>query len=482
LVPLLYTWFYKAYGGVEELFIKAVSPLFAIVTILATYLLSKAIYKSKTKAWTSIFFLAAVPIFMIASEECLSDAPLMFYFTSSLYFLYTAITKNEKRNRAAIASGLLGGLAAFTKYTGLFLPLIALAIVIVEKYVIKKKKERLNFYAKPLILFIIVLVLVGAPWYIRNWITVGNPVYPHLYRFFGGKNIDPWLMENGFDAHFAKIRAMSGLDLSPISLFLTYFTVFFKLPAYEITDMGPFLGAFFLVGLHYILGKRRKGETFILTWAVVYLIVWRITISTFLRYLVAVLPVIAIISSHGLCELYSSLDNLHSTIHVFRQKLALKTVLKAFMFLLLLGGTFLPTMLNAVRGYKTWAYVSPFISRDEYMDVRFPEWWKAVNYFNQQTPSNAVILTYDHSIRYYVNRTIVFADEPQMKGLHLANTMSELVTILKHHNVTYIFDVKYYREVWVLQEKSYLYTNLENTHYFDKIFGEDYVSLYTIKA
>lgn len=86
LVSLLYAWFYKIFGSVEELFIKAVSPLYATLTILVTYIFSKKLYRSNAKAWASVFFLASVPIFMFTAEDCLSDAPLMFYFASSLFF------------------------------------------------------------------------------------------------------------------------------------------------------------------------------------------------------------------------------------------------------------------------------------------------------------------------------------------------------------------------------------------------------------
>lgn len=476
LVPLLYTWLYTVYGSVEELLIKAVSPLYAALTILVTYMFSKMVYKSKAEAWGSVFFLATVPVFMFSAEDCLSDAPVMFYFVSSIFFLYKSIKDNQRRDRSIIASGLLAGLVAWTKYTGLFIVFVVLAIFIAKKLILNKEV----FSLRQVLLFFVFFALLGAPWYLRNWLVVGNPVYPHFYQLFGGKDIDPWLMKNSFDAHFARIEEISGLDLSIKSLLLTYVTVFFKVPSFEITDMGPFIGAFSLVGLYFVLKRRDKGGLFMLTWVAVYFVVWRLTISTFLRYLLAILPALAILSSHGLCELYSSITNLRLKVFNFRGA-SLSTVLKILIFLLILEGAFLPTLMNSVRGYKTWAIVSPFISRDDYLDMRLPGWWKAVEYINHETPPDAVILTYDHSVQYYVNRTIVFVDEPKMKGAHLANNTEEMMSILREYNISYMLDVEYYKGVYPLENRSFLYANLRNSGYFQPVFNESLVTVYVIK-
>jgi hypothetical protein len=137
--------------------------------------------------------------------------------------------------------------------------------------------------------------------------------------------------------------------------------------------------------------------------------------------------------------------------------------------------------MNSVRGYKTWAIVSPFISRDDYLDMRLPGWWKAVEYINHETPSDAVILTYDHSIQYYVNRTIVFVDEPKMKGVHLANNTEEMMSVLRRYGISYMLDVKYYENVYVLQNRSYFYGELSNTRYFQPVFRESQVVIYRVK-
>ncbi|MDQ1280064.1 MAG: hypothetical protein QG670_1326 [Thermoproteota archaeon] len=477
-VPLLYTWFYLVYGGIEELFSKAVSPLFAIAVAVVTYAFSKLVFQSKTKAWCVVFFVVTIPAFMFTAEDCLSDIPTMFYSASSLYFLYLSIKDEKRRDRAAIASGLLCGLAAWTKYNALFLVFVVLALFVLKKFAFMKVDGIFSF--RQLFLFLAFFALLGAPWYVRNWVLVGNPVYPELYKIFGGKGIDSWLMQNSFDAHFTKVRDVTGLSFSIKDILLTYFTVFFKVPPFEITDMGPFIGAFSLVGLYFMLRKRENRDIFLIIWVVVYFLVWRFAINIFLRYLLPITPALAMISAQGLCDLYFSLASLHFHFRGIRG-ISLSSVLRVCVFILILGGAFLPTAINAVRGYKIAMFVSPFISKDDFMEIRLPGWWQGINYVNQQTPSDAIILTYDHSIQYYVNRTLVFMDEPRIKNTHLANNTEQMMSVLRSQNISYIFDATYSEDIFVLPSRSFLYANLNDSNYFTTVFNESFVQIFSVE-
>lgn len=41
---------------------------------------------------------------------------------------------------------------------------------------------------------IVICFLIISPWYARNWILTGNPVYPYFSSVFGGKNINPEIL------------------------------------------------------------------------------------------------------------------------------------------------------------------------------------------------------------------------------------------------------------------------------------------------
>jgi hypothetical protein len=386
----------------------------------------------------------------------------------------------ERRDRAAIAGGLFGGLAAWTKYTGLLAIPVFLAIIILVRLLPKWMESDCRISLRQIALFLVFFALLGAPWYMRNWIHLGNPVYPHLHTIFGGKNLDPWLMENGFHAYFSQIKASAGLDLSIANILLTYFTIFFQVPPFEMLDMGPFLGVFTLVGIYFIARKRDKRYALIIAWILVCTITWRVTISVFLRYLLAVVPAFAILSGLGLCKLYASVTKLHTKPSIYGVIVSMRRMMAVLLFLVILGGTFIPTMVNSIRGYKTWAFVNPAISDEEFIETRLPDWWKALEHLNG-LPKDTVILTYDHSVRYYTNRTCHFIDEPKVKGIHVAENMPEVMLILKQYNVTHILDVRYFEEVEVLRKRSYFFTQLNSSTHFEIAFHEGSVLIYTLK-
>jgi 4-amino-4-deoxy-L-arabinose transferase-like glycosyltransferase len=475
LVPTLYTWFYLFSGGVQEVLAKAVSPIFCGITTLTTFLLARRMYSSNEVAWSSVFFLISTPIVMFVSMDCLADAPFMFYFSSSIYFLYISMTEERLKHRAIIASGLLGGLAAWTKYNGLFLILVVGSIMLVDWWY-RRHQSTLKISTWKLFgLFLLSFALFGFGWYVRNWLLTGNPVYPFLYGIFGGKDIDAWMLATGFNGHFATISEVTRLSLTLPNLFLTFFTIFFIPSPYELLDLGPFLGSFLLLAIFFISRKARRSDLFLLSWCLSYLFLWRFTISTFLRYLVVVIPALSILS--GL-----ALKKLHIRLRASKQILT-KQVLLTITFLIILSGFCLPTLINAARGYKAPIFSVPTISSEEFLQRRFLGTWDAVNYINERTPADAIILTYDHSLSYYITRKLLFVDEPYLKPLHTDYSDEEILAFLHDYNVTHILLVnRKFRETYFpLFTESTFYSFLDDNWAFTKILDIFPAELYIIK-
>ncbi|HEY3783324.1 MAG TPA: hypothetical protein VGL56_19765 [Fimbriimonadaceae bacterium] len=80
-------------------------------------------------------------------------------------------------------AGLLLGFAAGSKYTGLQV-FIAVGVVFGGYLIIKAKGRGLGQLAAALAL----ATAIGCPWYIKNILWTGNPVYPFFYKQFGGTN------------------------------------------------------------------------------------------------------------------------------------------------------------------------------------------------------------------------------------------------------------------------------------------------------
>lgn len=83
--------------------------------------------------------------------------------------------------KGLLVAGLMLGFAASTKYTGLQSILIATFVALV----FASKDLR-----KSVLQMLLLSSAVAAPWYLKNWALVGNPVYPFFFSLFGGKNWD----------------------------------------------------------------------------------------------------------------------------------------------------------------------------------------------------------------------------------------------------------------------------------------------------
>jgi hypothetical protein len=85
----------------------------------------------------------------------------------------------EEDEHQAILAGILLGFAAGSKYTGLQTIAVA-GIVLIA---LSRGKA-----LKSAVLVVGLAVAVAAPWYVRNVVNTGNPVYPFFYGALGGKN------------------------------------------------------------------------------------------------------------------------------------------------------------------------------------------------------------------------------------------------------------------------------------------------------
>ena len=72
------------------------------------------------------------------------------------------------------------GLAGSIKYTGAITEFILLAALVL---IVGRRAGGLRTIAA----FVLIALLLPAPWLLKNLVTLGNPVFPFLYRWIGGK-------------------------------------------------------------------------------------------------------------------------------------------------------------------------------------------------------------------------------------------------------------------------------------------------------
>jgi Dolichyl-phosphate-mannose-protein mannosyltransferase len=189
------------------------------------------------------------------------------------------------RGQDALWAGLAAGAAAGTKYHGLiFVPVFALlAVLLVQR-------------RRPLVLGLFAAgTCVALPWYMRNWIVTGNPLYPFAAGVFGGRYLDA-------GARYDLNQSLSAYGLPGIWR-LPFFPIEFVLHTGRYERGYSFSPALFLLApIGAALGNRTAR--FIGLGIAAYLVVWWETMHQVTRYLLPVLPFAALLTGSAAVALF----------------------------------------------------------------------------------------------------------------------------------------------------------------------------------
>lgn len=145
--------------------------------------------------WLAVASLVSVPLFMAYVSQSYVETALLFYGVASLSLVTCWLTHRLETSRAGIeALGLAGaalGFAIGVKYTAIeYVP--GLLILLVAGVVALVRRARVSGAAPAnargiawlALAFALGVCLTIAPWFVKNMIYLGNPVYPALGSIF----------------------------------------------------------------------------------------------------------------------------------------------------------------------------------------------------------------------------------------------------------------------------------------------------------
>lgn len=298
LFHVVSAFFYTLFGNIG---IKITSPLFGSLSLILTFLITKKLFNEKI-AFYATLFLAFIPIHIYQSSIPLTDSITTFFALLSIFLML-----KNKPFLSAVSTGLL----LLAKQTGIFLlPLLIYFIYI-------KTKDKKIFLAKTF-LFLSVALLICSPWYIRQEVYLGNPIYPYLNDFFDGyakegilphRGINPSYLLNvkhiavGYLETFGVPNGDRG-NLSFLSipflnlLWYSWFvvTLMFSLPL--------------IIGLIKLKIKRTQNKI-LAFWIIPFLIFITILLMHFpmmnTRYILPIFPALGIIWALGITKLESKI-------------------------------------------------------------------------------------------------------------------------------------------------------------------------------
>lgn len=130
-------------------------------------------------AFTALFL--AMPVIMRQIGVPLVDLMFTYTFLLSVYFLIAFL--DQRKPTALIPLAFSIGLFAGTKYLGLVygFPLVLIVLIYFLKWFGNNKKLLIRYS----LLFIFFTILGGGFWYIRNLLSIGNPIFPVELKVFG---------------------------------------------------------------------------------------------------------------------------------------------------------------------------------------------------------------------------------------------------------------------------------------------------------
>ena len=178
-------------------------------------------------------------------------------------------------------SALFVGLALQVKYTAVALFVFVLLILLMD--VLRREPDEGAARARRIPVFVLLALAIGAPFFVRNWIERGNPVFPTAFEMFGGHGWDAWRAWA-----YAEINSRYGMGHSPTDWALLPFRLFTTRDldgAFE-GALGPVLGIGALVA---IVRARARPRLLLVAFVVLWSAFWAVTTQQ-LRFFMPALP------------------------------------------------------------------------------------------------------------------------------------------------------------------------------------------------
>jgi hypothetical protein len=218
------------YGALMAIGGKSAPELFAVIPLVLMLLIAAAtalrMGLDRTEAWWVAALLSAMPAVYRGLYSGMIDVIYACFIIAAARIAFDS----ERPNHAALV-GFFCGFAIGTKYTGL----VSTALLIVTVVLFTSSFRGLFSRAtlKQLGTICLVAFIVAAPWYIRNWVLLGCPMYPPpplLYHLF---HIRYFPLEALLRLHMLMAAAGRGLGRGPLSLLLLPYNLTFHTANFE---------------------------------------------------------------------------------------------------------------------------------------------------------------------------------------------------------------------------------------------------------
>jgi hypothetical protein len=261
LVPIWYAFIYQASGSINEHLAALIPAILSVGVIGIAYILGRDLYNRAT-GLTAALLIAITPMVSHWASTGYVDLPSGFFYGMVAVFILR--WHRYHIGSDALLAGIMAGLAAWTKNSGL---LIVFSLVgwIIYVAIFHRGTTSRSLLPQVLIMGISALAVAG-PWYIRNLMMANLLVPPTIWIGDAQRTV---------------------LNLFPYATNISYFVV------------GPIFTAGFLFTIWRFLKSRGKNieSAFLLIFYVPFFVIWWVLSSYDGRFLLVLTPFIAVMGA-----------------------------------------------------------------------------------------------------------------------------------------------------------------------------------------
>jgi hypothetical protein len=401
---------------------QSAPELFSLTTLALILLLAGAMALrcglSQADAWWIAALLSTMPALYRGLYGGMIDVIYAAFLIAAARFAFDA-----ERPADYVLAGLFCGFALGTKYSALVA--IALLLVSFLTYSANSVQRFSRATRKGLVLLCVVTGFIASPWYVRNWLVLGGPIYPptlFLNRFFPVRYFPPDAIR-----HFEYLMDLTGRGMGhgPLSLLMLPFNLTFHPANFEAGAGG--IGLVPLAFLPFCF-RACRWDSFskaLGLFAVLTTLIWFYTFQES-RYVIQVYVIAAIFGVAGWRHV---LNNGPRLAHV----LSALTIATSILY-----GLF---MIVATRADDLHAAISPsFAEHRKQAEIPFLDSFRFLN----REPSVSEVLVLDPFVpTYYLNKPYVKPigrrGEQPLPGI---KTPNEVLADLSSLKITHVMDVQ----------------------------------------
>lgn len=469
--PFLWEMLYMLGMGLgSDIFARLIHFFTMTLLLTSTFVVGKKHFHS-TVGWMAVAILVGIPILPLWGISTYTEMSLALFELLSVHAILS--WKEELKSRWLVLAGIFQGFALGTKYSAIGLVIILTGVVLFLS--LKQKLITKQGALKILASFLGPAVLIASPWYLKNLIWTGNPLYPFIFPQHG---TDPLMLGLWLDymSSFGTGKQILDYLLLPINIFIHH------------EKFATFMGSMempnpiFLVIASYPFVRKKMIERFgsipdiLACITILFLAAWAVGFQQ-IRFMLPAFPLMAILTGAICFSIYKHSKKpalVRSGVYGLIGGMVTATLIFMGMYMNIIR----PIQLNI--GTETKAHFLQRMVRD----------FSGIEYINDQLPEGSkVLLLWDARGYYCEKKCIPDIDQALWPALvEKYGTAENIIAHLLDQGITHVIlskeDASYFLEMHDENQKN----NTALKYFLDvflprldnEVYGDDWVNIYSI--